>query len=427
MEGPGIRKKECPALNTEANVSKPKFLAVDFFCGAGGTTRGLIDAGGYVVAGVDKAVQCAETFERNNVNLDGVNARYLTKDIFKQEEDYPEGQQMEVFVELNEMLQPLQDRYPDVPLLFSICAPCQPFTSMTRIEMSNERSAARVRDRGLLGQSLAYIDEFVPEMIICENVAGIQKASYGGVWQHFAKGLEDRGYVVGSAIVNAMKFGVPQSRKRSIMLAVHRNALKEEFLEGRDASDPELTLEVPLEDAEAGIVTVRETLARFPAIKAGGSEPSIPNHRCANLSDLNKRRLMAAEPGGTNFVFAGTDMELDCHKKMRATAEFSGGFSDVYTRLDPDKPAPTMTTKCFSVSNGRYGHFDPTQVRAISVREAAALQSFPDNYEFLGGSIQADARMVGNAVPPRLAEFFARHLMRIAGTNFGRSETELAA
>lgn len=403
-------------MQSEANVTKPKFLAIDFFCGAGGTTRGLIEAGGYVVAGIDKAPECLETFEKNNVNFDGVPARYLNMDIFAKDEEYPQGQQQEVQTELGAMLDPLAEKYPGVPLLFSICAPCQPFTSMTRIKMTDERDAARVRDRGLLGQTLDYVDQFNPEMILCENVAGIQNMSYGGVWQHFMKGLQDRHYVVGSEIVNTAKYGIPQFRKRSIMLAVHRNALRESFLNGRDreTANVEIDLVVPERDEDAKTVTVREALAHFPSLVAGQSHDDIPNHRCSKLSDINYRRLQAVAPGQLNSVFDGTDLALDCHAKLRSDPTKKGGFTDVYTRLDPDKPAPTMTTKCFSVSNGRYGHYDTDQIRAISVREAAALQSFPDDYKFYGSSIGQTARMVGNAVPPKLATFFARYMMQIS-------------
>jgi DNA (cytosine-5)-methyltransferase 1 len=93
----------------------------------------------------------------------------------------------------------------------------------------------------------------------------------------------------------------------------------------------------------------------------------------------------------------------------------SGGYTDAYTRLYADRPAPTITTKCFSFSNGRFGHFDRSQNRALSIREAACLQSFPEDYRFITPSISLAAKMVGNAVPPKLAKFYGRHLMEIVG------------
>jgi DNA (cytosine-5)-methyltransferase 1 len=105
------------------------------------------------------------------------------------------------------------------------------------------------------------------------------------------------------------------------------------------------------------------------------------------------------------------DLSLDCHRKVNARLN-DRCFSDVYTRMHPDRPSPTITTKCHSISNGRFGHYDPDQVRGISLREAAILQSFPDDYVFHPtDQIEPVARMIGNAVPPRLARYFATYLV----------------
>lgn len=389
----------------------PAFLAIDFFCGAGGTTRGLIDAGGYVLAGVDKADGCDRTYEANNVNrhLDRASAVYVKRDIFPKSDGYPEGEQDDLFRDLIALYEDKMNQT-KAPLLLSICAPCQPFTRLTQIEMTEERSKGRERDQGLLAQTLPFVDQFEPEMILCENVAGIQKDKYGGVWQAFDAALRDMDYVTGSAIVNAAKFGVPQNRKRSIMLAVKRASLRDGSIEG---------IAVPDHDPKAGKATVRSAIGHLPPIGAGDRHPTISNHQAAGLTDINRRRLEAVAPGGNNHVFSGTDLELECHRKMRekekagSRPDYTAGFSDVYCRMAPDEPAPAITTKFFASSCGRYGHYDPAQVRAISIREGAALQSFPDDYVFHGGSIQRDAKMVGNAVPPKLSEFFARHLLSL--------------
>lgn len=377
----------------------PSFFAVDFFCGAGGTTRGLIDAGGYVLAGIDKVSECAKTYTTNNINGDGSSARYIMKDIFEKNSEYEHGEQHEVIDELRQLIAPIKSK---APLLFSICAPCQPFTNMTRIKMTDERTEARSRDRGLLGQSLDYVEEFMPELVFCENVAGIQHQKFGGVWQNFSAGLEELGYIHGSAIVDTANYGVPQHRKRSIMLAVRKDCLAYH-------ADK---IDIPMKDANASFVTVREALRHFPSLVAGQTHETIPNHRCSNLSDLNKTRLNAVAPGASNKQFESLGLAPDCHVKLRSGA-VKTGFTDTYTRMNPDKPAPTITTKCFSISNGRFGHFDEAQTRAISVREAAALQSFPDDYMFWGNSIAHTAKMVGNAVPPLVAEFFAEHLLSL--------------
>ena len=140
---------------------------------------------------------------------------------------------------------------------------------------------------------------------------------------------------------------------------------------------------------------------------------SVPNHRTRHLSELNYKRLSLAKPGETNIYMEDTrygDLSLKCHKKAKIKHK-KRCFSDFYTRMDPDQPAPTITTKCLSISNGRYGHYDTKQVRGISLHEAAILQSFPDDYVFYNeNSLEIVARMIGNAVPPRLASFYARYL-----------------
>ena len=105
------------------------------------------------------------------------------------------------------------------------------------------------------------------------------------------------------------------------------------------------------------------------------------------------------------------DLSLDCHNRVNARLN-DRCFSDVYTRMNPTRPSPTITTKCHSISNGRFGHYDMRQNRGISLREAAILQSFPEDYVFYPtNQIEPVARMIGNAVPPRLARFFAGYLV----------------
>lgn len=394
---------------SENQKPTPSFIAIDFFCGAGGTTRGLIDAGGYVAAGVDKVGDCRETFERNNVNIDGSEARFLQRDIFAKTETYPDGEQDVLMGEIEDVVSPLKARYPGVPTLFAICAPCQPFTNIARNQLTEERAEGRQRDRDLLTQTMDFVDRFRPDLILSENVQGIQNPKYGGQWAKFESGLEERDYIVGSIIADTSKYGVPQMRKRSIMLAVHKSVYNEQHtveLAGK------IRLAVPTSDGTGTVKTAWDAIKHFPPLAAGESHGSIPNHNCSNLSAENKRRLEMLEPGQSNLAFMGTDLELACHARLRNGSKSNRtGFSDSYTRMFKDKPAPTITTKCFSFTNGRYGH--PEQLRAISVREAAAIQTFPDNYEFHANSIQKTAKMVGNAVPPLLSTFFGKVLVEM--------------
>lgn len=395
-------------------TAQPAFLAIDFFSGAGGTTRGLIDAGGYVIAGVDKDTDCEETYTKNNKNtkLDKKCARFLSYDIFPKTKVYPEGQQKLLFNEIESLLSEYRELTTDnIPLFFAICAPCQPFTRLSKKEMTEARKEKRQKDSNLLREACKFVKHFKPEIVLSENVAGISEAKFGGVWEEFRKELGKLGYATGTKVVCTSKFGVPQHRKRSILLAVRKECLKPE--RRKDLMGSEIM--VPESDPDALAITVREAIGHLPPMGAGETHESIPNHRTRNLSDLNYKRLSAAKPGETNAYLENTkygDLSLECHRKAREKHN-QRCFTDVYTRMHPDRPSPTITTKCHSISNGRYGHYDKKQVRGISLREAAILQSFPDNYVFYNDeSLEAVARMIGNAVPPKLASFYARYLAK---------------
>lgn len=406
---------------TGASRHGAKFLAVDFFCGAGGTTRGLIDAGGYVIAGIDKDARCEQTYVENNINgcFDRSPTRFLNYDIFPRSPEYPGGRQRALFRELDMMIDCYRRKMPGIPLLFAICAPCQPFTKLARKKMSNERIQRRARDVNLLREACRFVRKYEPELVLSENVAGIGDAKYGGVWKKFRANLERLGYVAGSKIVCTSRFGIPQFRKRSILMAARRGLVRP----GRFADMLEEELLVPEADPNAVMISVAQAIGHLPAIAAGAAHVTVPNHRTRALSDINFKRLSSAKPGESNAYLEATghgDLSLRCHqdvnRKLRTRC-----FSDVYTRMYSDRPSPTITTKCHSISNGRFGHYDVNQVRALSLREAAMLQSFPDDYVFYPpDEIEPVARMIGNAVPPKLAGFFADYLVNSLRGGRGR-------
>jgi DNA (cytosine-5)-methyltransferase 1 len=385
---------------------------VDFFCGAGGTTRGLLDAGGYVIAGIDKDGRCARTYVDNNVNasLDYCSARFLKYDIFRKAPDYPTGQQNELFQELDGLIAYYRGKVPAAPLLFAICAPCQPFTKLSRSEMSLRRVETHQRDRHLLLEACKFVAKYEPELVLSENVAGISDQKYGGVWDRFRIRLEKLGYLTGSKIVCTSRFGIPQFRKRSMLAAVRRELTRADRVS--DLLQDELL--IPDRDPGARQVSVAEAIGYLPRLEPGTAHPTIPNHKARALSDINAKRLMSARPGQSNSYMEDTrygDLALPCHKRVNRKFR-TRCFNDVYTRMDPRKPAPTITTRCHSISNGRFGHFDVSQVRALSIREAAIIQSFPNDYVFYPeDEMEPLARMIGNAVPPKLAEYFARYLL----------------
>ena len=390
----------------------PSFLAVDFFCGAGGTTRGLIDASGYVIAGIDKDARCKNTYVENNANatLDRRSPDFLEMDIFPATDNYPDGQQKILFKELKKSISLYRAKAKkNTPLLFAICAPCQPFTTLSKNDFTKERKKAHKRDRSLLSEATKFVKYFKPELVLSENVAGIKDPRYGGVWNDFRTALEELGYVTGSNVVCASKFGIPQYRRRSILIAARKRLVRKEPI--ADMLDTELL--VPDSDPNALPVSVREAIGSLPPIKAGEVHKKLPNHRTRALSALNLKRLSCAKPGESNAYMEHTkfgDLSLKCHRKVNKRQR-ARCFSDVYTRMHPDRPSPTITTKCISITNGRFGHFDKKQVRGISLREAAILQSFPNDYIFYPTEqISTGAQMIGNAVPPKLASFFAEYL-----------------
>lgn len=140
---------------------------------------------------------------------------------------------------------------------------------------------------------------------------------------------------------------------------------------------------------------------------AGEQNTSDPLHMSASLSELNFSRIKASSAGGT---WRDWPIELlaDCHRKASGAT-----YPSVYGRMEWDKPAPTITTQCFGYGNGRFGH--PEQNRAISLREAAILQTFPADYKFApeGSELRFNqmGRLIGNAVPVRLGEAIAKSFL----------------
>ncbi len=392
-------------------IQKPRFLAIDLFCGAGGTTRGLIDAGGLVLAGIDKDTRCKATYEKNNKNKRGPTFRpkFLSFDLFRKTRKYPLGEQRVALQRVKELLATIRRRYKKIPLLLAVCAPCQPFTRLAKQKVSRHRRSQHARDRSLLLQSISFVKALRPTFIFSENVGSITSSKYGDVWKSFESSLKRLGYCTGSDVINAVNFGIPQNRKRSILLAVRRDNRVKIAKAKRDTG-----LAIPHKDLASRQITVRQAIGHLPRLKAGQKHERIPNHATRALSPINIRRLKAAVPGATNlYMDTARDKTLSLKCRAKVNRKFGQHcFTDVYTRMHPDRPSPTITTRCLSISNGRFGHFDVRQVRPISIREAAILQSFPSSYVFHPtNQLEPAARMIGNAVPPRLARFFAGHLL----------------
>ena len=220
-----------------------------------------------------------------------------------------------------------------------------------------------------------------------ENVPGLAKHE---VFLEFLSALEQK-YHVAHAVIKFDEYGAPQARKRLVLIASKLGPIKllsaEEF--GRSPK------------------TVRDAIGHLPALKAGETDPNDNLHRASELTPINIKRIIASKPGGT---------WRDWPKELLAGRHRKGfnGFLAVYGRMSWDKPAPTITTQFNCTGCGRFGH--PEQDRAISLREGAILQTFPDTYQFAAPgakvSVEAIARLIGNAVPVLIGELIGESFIR---------------
>ena len=318
---------------------------------------GMQQAGIEVIAGIEIDEACRLTYEANIKE-----AKFIHKDVIE--------------FKTSELGNIINIKKNDDKLIFIGCSPCQ-FWSVMRTDKTQSRAS-----KNLLCEFLKFIEYYNPGYIIVENVPGILKNITESKLKLFIEALKKRNYNVQYKIVNLNDYGVPQSRKRFTLLA---NRIGEELL------FPNIKPTKP---------TVRSTIGnynKFPKIGAGHKDTTNFMHTTAGLSEINIKRLKLTPcDGGTRENWADTDMQLETYKRNNVC------FKDTYGRMFWDKPAPTITTKFFSISNGRFAH--PEQLRPISLREGAALQTFPNDYKFKGTSTAGIAKMIGNAVPPHYSK-----------------------
>lgn len=343
-------------------------FAVDFFCGGGGMTRGLLDAGIQVLAGIDSNPSCRETYENNNHNT------YLLCDICELTPDAL----VKKFPQLK--------RNDEVMLVG--CAPCQPFSLLRREEFDEDGNPIPHKSVNLLTEFGRFVKAIKPAHVMVENVPGL-KGKGADVLDAFKQMLKKEGYQWDEKALYAKDYGVPQNRRRYVLIA---SRLFKPVIPQSTHGNKEGLLPYR---------TVCQTISKYPKIKAGEKNTQFPNHQCANLSELLLKRIKATPHDGGSRTDWPEELVLDCHKSFK-------GHTDVYGRMKWDEPSPTLTVKCFSLSNGRFGH--PEQNRAISLREAAALQTFPDDYVFYG-SVQEVGRQIGNAVPVLLAKVMGEYIL----------------
>lgn len=331
---------------------------IDLFCGAGGLTHGFVLEGVPVVAGIDMDPACRFPYEANN------NARFVEQDISK--------------ISVTE----LEALFGDTGLkILAGCAPCQPFSTYAqRYELDGKDGKW-----GLLYHFARLAEGANPDVITMENVPSVAKH---GVFHDFVDTLRRLDYKVWFDVVDSSRYGVPQTRRRMVLLASKHGDIK------------------MIEPTHVKPKSVRQAIGRLRPLRAGEVAPKDKLHVTATLSDKNLQRIKVSKPGGTWRDWP-KHLVADCHR-----AESGRTYSGVYARMEWDKPAPTMTTQCYGFGNGRFGH--PEQDRAISLREAAILQSFPLDYAFMPEdgevSFKVLGRLIGNAVPVDLGRAIARSI-----------------
>lgn len=332
--------------------TEPEVSAIDLFCGAGGLSRGLQEAGVRVTAGVDLDARCQYPFEAN------IEAPFLRRNI------------------ADMTIKALEPLWIDGTVrVLAGCAPCQPFSSHRRGADTSEE----VR-WALLARFSDLVTAALPEIVTMENVPRLQSAQ---IFHDYVAALKRAGYYVDWRSCYGPEFGLAQTRRRLVLLASRLGPIQ-----------------VPTSLIGASQRTVRDVIGGLPPIAAGECDPADPLHRARRLSDLNLRRIRASVEGGT-WEDWPDELRSPCHRR-----ESGKSFRSVYARMSWDAPGPTITTLAHNYGTGRFGH--PEQDRALSLREAALLQGFPADYTFVrdGDPVEMAplGRLIGNAVPPPIAK-----------------------
>ena len=344
------------------SAKKAQIVACDIFCGAGGLTRGLLDAGVKVAAGYDIDEACRFPYEHNNApakfhnqSVTELTGKYLSK-------HFPEG---------------------SVRVLVG-CAPCQTFSKYTQGQDNKDDPKWT-----LLAEFARLVRELKPDIVSMENVPELQRYP---IFDDFLDSLTIQGFHFmddkEKRVVYCPDYGIPQHRSRVVVIASRFGPIE---------------LISPTHTPEK-YKNVSDALRSLPRLKAGDECSKDPLHRTSGLESINLKRIKVSKPGGTWRDWP-SELVADCHKEKSGKT-----YPGVYGRMEWDKPSPTITTQFYGFGNGRFGH--PEQNRAISLREGAILQSFPKDYKFVKPdgdySFKTIGRMIGNAVPVRLGEIVGK-------------------
>lgn len=329
--------------------------AVDVFSGCGGMTTGLKAARFQVVAGVEINEAARQAYQTNHPGVP------LFGDV---RELLPEN-----------LMATLQLGVGDLDLLAG-CSPCQGFS---RMRTRNRGEAAEDERNDLVLEFARLAEGLLPKVILFENVPGLMNDHR---YTLLTARLTTKGYVLDPKIVNMAAFGIPQRRRRLIILGSRLG-------------------EIHVPEAPHRKATVRDTIEMLPS-PTTSKDPV--HHSVAQHSAAVLERIKRIPKNGGSRTSLGIDAQLRCHQQFN-------GYKDVYGRMAWDKPAPTITRYSINPSKGRYLH--PEQDREITLREAALLQTFPPDYQFPleeYGRFEV-ASMIGEALPPAFAEYLARQIV----------------
>jgi DNA (cytosine-5)-methyltransferase 1 len=353
------------------------YQVLDLFCGCGGMSAGFAAVGRVrpsfrIIGGCDINRDAAASFEANY----GVPC--LLQDL------------RDLRTDRTALLSKFPGYDATRPLILIGCAPCQGFTSHRKKHWRRDDER-----NGLVEIFAALAAILQPECVVMENVPELLSYKY---WDHFEVTrdiLHKAGYQVQASIYNAASFGVPQERFRALVIA-----MRKPFALPGNLLTPDRFL------------TVRNAIGDLPPVPPGEYHPTDPLHRCARHRRETLRTIRSVpRDGGSRPAGVGPK----CLDQVK-------GFYDVYGRLRWNSPAITITHYARNPASGRYTH--PEQDRGLTMREAAALQSFPVGYSF-AGTFDSIFRQIGEAVPPKFSCAIAAHLLtELLSVGNGRSTVQ---
>lgn len=336
---------------------------IDLFCGIGGLSYGLKKAGINIKAGIDQDKTCEYAYTKNN------KAEFIGGDITNLKgsdliEKYWKDDQIKILVG---------------------CAPCQPFSTHSNKIKGKENTGKW----NLLDEFLRLVRETSPNIVSMENVPNLSNKD---IFLKFKSTLKKMGYLVSFQNVYCPDYGIPQKRRRLVLLA---------------SKHGEISLISKTKSPEK-YKTTKDTIGHLPKLQNGEKSKSDPLHFTTELAEKNIKRIKASKPNGT-WLDWDESLRLECHKKSSGSS-----YKSVYGRMSWDEPSPTITTQFYNFGTGRFGH--PDQDRALTIREAALLQTFPRNYKFYKNekdiALTKIGVHIGNAVPVDLGYIIGKSILK---------------